>query len=94
MEEIGRVLKLNSIKSGDTWNQVDVLIFNTGLWWHRRGPKQPWDYIEDDGIILKDMDRMVAFRKALLTWAKWVETEVDRHKTKVIFRGMTPSHYK
>ncbi|KAG8391154.1 hypothetical protein BUALT_Bualt01G0158300 [Buddleja alternifolia] len=166
MEQFGRVLKLNSLKSGDVWRQVDVLIFNTGLWWHRTGIKQlarvansfgaaqkvnevhggvgrrrvvvvsavlsgwgwgsvalcwllrredgmegvgatlgegrlaeavrvaMWDYVEDDGIILEDMDRMVAFKKALMTWAKWVESDVNSFKTKVFFRGISPAHYK
>lgn len=53
-----------------------------------------WDYIEDGNKVLKDMDRMVAFRKALTTWAKWVDRDVDPTKTKVIFQGISPSHYK
>ncbi|KAJ9179591.1 hypothetical protein P3X46_011362 [Hevea brasiliensis] len=92
-EDIGRVLKLDSLKDGNIWKDMDVLVFNTWLWWYRRGPKQPWDYVEDDGTILKDMDRMVAFRKALTTWAKWVDSEVDTNKTRVIFQGISPSHY-
>lgn len=40
-EEIGRVLKLDSITDGDVWKENDVLIFNTWLWWYRRGEKQP-----------------------------------------------------
>ncbi|KAK4476643.1 hypothetical protein RD792_015803 [Penstemon davidsonii] len=92
-EKIGRVLKLDSLKSGAIWKQADVLIFNTWLWWYRRGPKQPWDYIENDGKIVKDMDRMVAFRKGLTTWAKWVNTDVNPIKTQVFFQGITPFHY-
>ncbi|KAL2514636.1 Protein trichome birefringence-like 38 [Forsythia ovata] len=61
MEKTGRILKLDSLINGDTWKQVDILIFNTWLWWYRRGPQQPWDYIEDDGKIVKDMDRMNCF---------------------------------
>lgn len=42
-EKIGRVLKLDSIKNGgDVWKNMDVLIFNTWLWWGRRGAKQPY----------------------------------------------------
>ncbi|CAN0917115.1 Protein trichome birefringence-like 38 [Linum grandiflorum] len=39
-EKIGPVLNLNSISSGNVWKQMDVLVFNTWLWWYRTGPKQ------------------------------------------------------
>ncbi|XP_050234253.1 protein trichome birefringence-like 38 [Mercurialis annua] len=92
-ELVGRVLKLDSLKNGEIWKDMDVLVFNTWLWWYRRGPKQPWDYVEDGENILKDIDRMDAFRKALTTWAKWVDSDVDTSKTRVIFQGISPSHY-
>ncbi|XP_015881926.2 protein trichome birefringence-like 38 [Ziziphus jujuba] len=92
-EKIGRVLKLDSLKNGDLWKEMDVLVFNTWLWWYRRGPKQPWDYVQDGNQTLKDIDRMVAFRKGLTTWAKWVDATVNPSKTKVIFQGISPSHY-
>ncbi|CAN1316443.1 Protein trichome birefringence-like 38 [Linum perenne] len=38
--KIGDVLDLNSINSGTLWKQMDVLVFNTWLWWYRTGPKQ------------------------------------------------------
>ncbi|XP_062118220.1 protein trichome birefringence-like 39 [Humulus lupulus] len=93
VEKIGRVLKLDSLKSGNIWKQMDVLIFNTWLWWYRNDSYRPWDYIQDGKKIVKDMDRMEAFRKGLITWAKWVNTTVDTKKTKVIFQGITPTHY-
>ncbi|XP_051134211.1 protein trichome birefringence-like 38 [Andrographis paniculata] len=92
-ESVGRVLKLDSIKDGETWRHYDVLIFNTWLWWYRRGPKQPWDYVEVNGKISKDMDRMDAFRKGLTTWAKWVNSYV-KPSTKVFLQGVNPSHYR
>ncbi|KAJ6944502.1 hypothetical protein NC652_009783 [Populus alba x Populus x berolinensis] len=92
-EQIGRVLKLESIKDGNTWKDMDVLVFNTWLWWYRRGPKQPWDYVQEGQSVLKDMDRMVAFQKGLTTWAKWVDSDVDTSRTTVIFQGISPFHY-
>ena len=53
-----------------------------------------WDYIQDGKKIVKDMDRMDAFRKGLKTWAKWVNTTVDTRKTKVIYQGINPTHYE
>ncbi|PHU03609.1 hypothetical protein BC332_28860, partial [Capsicum chinense] len=91
---IGRVLKLNSIKNGEIWKQADILIVNTWLWWTRGGPKQPWDYIEDtDGKLVKEMNRVIAFRRGLNTWTKWVEGEVDLTKTKVFYQGQAGSHH-
>ncbi|GFQ06026.1 protein trichome birefringence-like 37 [Phtheirospermum japonicum] len=83
-EGVGRLLNLDSIKDGETWKQYDLLIFNTWLWC--------WDSIKTDGKIVKDMDRMEAFRKALTTWAKWVNSDVNP-TTKVFFQGISPSHY-
>ncbi|XP_040988553.1 protein trichome birefringence-like 41 [Juglans microcarpa x Juglans regia] len=92
-EEMGRVLKLDSIEGGKLWKGMDMLIFNTWHWWNRRGPSQPWDYIQEGTTISKDMDRMLAFQKALATWARWVDLNIDPTKTSVFFQGISPSHY-
>ncbi|KAI9187049.1 hypothetical protein LWI28_023700 [Acer negundo] len=92
-EKVGRVLKLDSIEGGKIWKQIDMLIFNTWHWWNRRGPSQPWDYIQVGGKLVKDMDRMAAFNKALETWARWVDDNIDPAKSTVFFQGISPSHY-
>ncbi|OUZ99262.1 PMR5 N-terminal domain [Macleaya cordata] len=93
-EKIGRVLKLDSIEVSKEWVGIDTLIFNTWHWWLHTGRKQPWDFIEDGKKLFKDMDRLVAYKKALTTWAKWVDKNVDPKKTKVFFQGVSPDHSK
>lgn len=40
-EDIGRVLKLDSIDSGSSWLGYDLLVFNTWHWWLHKGNSQP-----------------------------------------------------
>ncbi|GAV61063.1 PC-Esterase domain-containing protein/PMR5N domain-containing protein [Cephalotus follicularis] len=90
---IGRVLKPDSIESGKSWVGIDFLIFDTWHWWLHTGKKQPWDFIEEGNATIKDMERLVVYEKALNTWAKWVNTNVDAAKTMVFFQGVSPDHY-
>ncbi|KAD5318181.1 hypothetical protein R6Q59_033454 [Mikania micrantha] len=92
-QRIGRVLKLDTLTNGKLWLEADYLVFNTWHWWNRRGASQPFDYIEDGSRIYKDMDRVVAFGKAVVTWGRWLDANLLLNKTKVFFQGISPSHY-
>ncbi|KAL1307582.1 protein trichome birefringence-like 43 [Arachis ipaensis] len=90
----GMVLNLGSISDFDAnmWRHSDVLIFNSWLWWLHSGSHRPWDFIVDGDDLQKDMDRLVAYEKALSTWAHWVQNNIDFDKTLVFFRGDSPRH--
>ena len=38
------------------------------------------------------VDRPVAYREVLKTWAKWVDRHIDPNRTRVFFMGMSPNH--
>ncbi|KAL6134913.1 hypothetical protein ACLB2K_067141 [Fragaria x ananassa] len=94
-ERRGWVLKLNSIDHNDqkAWKDSDVLIFNSWYWWLHTGRKQPWDFIQDGDNLHEDMDRLVAYEKALKTWARWADKNVDPTKTKVFYQSISPTHW-
>ncbi|RAL42352.1 hypothetical protein DM860_012135 [Cuscuta australis] len=89
-----KVLKLQDIsKNGYGWRNVDVLSFNTGHWWVHKGSLQGWNYMEKDGVLHEDMDRLDALEEGLRTWARWVDSNLDPTRTRVFFQGISPTHY-
>ncbi|KAI9086065.1 hypothetical protein K1719_032142 [Acacia pycnantha] len=92
-EKIGTVLKLDSIENGNSWKGYNVIIFNTWHWWLHEGHQQPWEYIQVGNKIEKDMNRLDAFREAIRTWSKWVDSNANPNITKVFFQSTSPTHY-
>lgn len=85
-----RLAHLDSIaKHGKEWSGVDVLIFESYVWWMYK----PWisaTYGSPDEV--KEYNVTIAYRLALETWTNWVESHIDPHTQKVYFMSMSPTH--
>ncbi|KAK4755435.1 hypothetical protein SAY87_009192 [Trapa incisa] len=91
-----RVLKVDSVaKHAKHWTGVDVIVFNTYVWW-MSGLRinSLWGSFANGQDGYEELDLPVAYRIALKTWANWVDSNIDPNKTRVFFTTMSPTHLR
>ncbi|KAK7264686.1 hypothetical protein RJT34_32296 [Clitoria ternatea] len=88
-------LKLDMIQASKSqYHDADIIIFNTGHWWNHHKTRNGRDYFQEGNHVYKRLEVSEALRKALDTWAKWVDSNVDSNRTRVFFTGFSASHYR
>ncbi|XP_066319627.1 protein trichome birefringence-like 1 [Miscanthus floridulus] len=87
-------LRLDIIDSAfPRYKNADIIIFNTGHWWTHEKTSLGKDYYQEGDRVYSELDVHDAFRRALNTWAKWVDSNANPKKTTVFFRGYSASHF-
>ncbi|KAH7544051.1 hypothetical protein JRO89_XS15G0095400 [Xanthoceras sorbifolium] len=85
-----RLVNLDSIaKHGKSWEGVDVLVFESYVWWMYK-PTINATYGSPDNI--EEYNVTTAYKLALETWANWLESNINPRTQKVFFMSMSPTH--
>ncbi|XP_061349152.1 protein trichome birefringence-like 4 [Gastrolobium bilobum] len=88
-------LRLDMIQASKyQYHNADIIIFNTGHWWNHDKTRNGRNYFQEGNHVYDRLEVSEALRKALKTWAKWVDSKVDSTRTRVFFTGFSASHYR
>lgn len=52
------------------------------------------DYYQEGSHVYGELSVLEAFRKALTTWARWVDANINPMESLVFFRGYSASHFR
>ncbi|KAG6480199.1 hypothetical protein ZIOFF_063679 [Zingiber officinale] len=76
-----RILRVDSISAhAQSWVGVDILVFSTYTWWH--------SFVNgEEGY--DELDRRIAYRLGIKTWANWIDSFINPNTTRVFFATMS-----
>ncbi|CAL9047980.1 protein trichome birefringence-like 2 [Musa acuminata AAA Group] len=76
------------------YREADVIVFNTGHWWTHEQTSRGRNYYQEGNHVYPVLKVMEAYKKALTTWSRWIDMNIDSSKTQVVFRGYSLTHFR
>ncbi|XP_073021946.1 protein trichome birefringence-like 2 [Primulina eburnea] len=76
------------------YRDADVIVFNTGHWWTHEKTSHGENYYQEGNYVYPRLKVMEAYKRALVTWAHWVDSNIDERRTQIVFRGFSATHFR
>ncbi|XP_015894741.2 protein trichome birefringence-like 2 [Ziziphus jujuba] len=76
------------------YHDADIIVFNTGHWWTHEKTSKGEDYYQEGNYVHPRLKVLKAYQRALTTWARWVDKNIDANRTLVLFRGYSVTHFR
>ncbi|KAH7852272.1 hypothetical protein Vadar_022664 [Vaccinium darrowii] len=87
---IKRLVNLDSIsKHGKQWEGVDILVFESYIWWMYK-PLINTTFGSPHNV--QEYKVATAYRLALEAWANWIEANINPRNQDIYFMSMSPTH--
>ncbi|PHT82126.1 Protein trichome birefringence-like 33, partial [Capsicum annuum] len=89
-----RIVRKNSIDiHGKHWKGVDIMVFNTYIWWMSGLTVKILNGTFDDNIKdIVDVPTNDAYRMGMKNLLRWINENMDPKRNRVFFTSMSPSH--
>ncbi|PUZ47927.1 hypothetical protein GQ55_7G205500 [Panicum hallii var. hallii] len=88
-------LKLDELDATTpAYRTADIVVFNTGHWWTHYKTSRGLNYYQEGNHVYRSLEVLDAYKRALTTWARWVDKNIDSRRTQVVFRGYSLSHFR
>ncbi|KAF5726735.1 hypothetical protein HS088_TW22G00417 [Tripterygium wilfordii] len=76
------------------YHDAEYIVFNTGHWWTHEKTSRGENYYQEGNFVHPRLKVLEAYKRALTTWATWVDRNIDSNRTQVFFRGYSVTHFR
>ncbi|KAF8016250.1 hypothetical protein BT93_H1684 [Corymbia citriodora subsp. variegata] len=77
-----------------TYRDADILVFNTGHWWTHEKTTRGENYYQEGKYVHPRLKVLEAYKRALRTWAKWIDKNIHQTRAQIFFRGYSVTHFR
>lgn len=93
-KELTETLRLDLMdQTSSKYHDADIIVFNTGHWWTHEKTSKGENYYQEGNHVYPILPVIDAYTKALSTWARWIDKNVDSRRSQVLFRGYSVTHF-